>query len=53
MISSAPPADLLLVIGHFNGRVGCGDDTDSSWLGVRDMSGVGRLNENGEHLLSF
>ena len=53
VISSTPPDDLLLVMGDFNARVGCGDDTDPSWLGVRGMFGVGRLNENGEHLLSF
>ena len=53
VISSTPPDDLLLVMGNFNARVGCGGDTDPSWLGVRGMFGVGRLNENGEHLLGF
>ena len=53
MIISTPPDDLLLVMGDFNTRVGCGGDPDPSWLGVRGMFGVGRLNENGEHLLSF
>ena len=53
VISSTPPDDLLLVMGDFNARVGCGGDTDLSWLGVRGMFGVDRLNENGEHLLGF
>ena len=53
VISLAPPDDLLLVIGDCNARVGCGDETDSSWLGVRGRYGVGQMNENGEHLLSF
>ena len=30
VISLAPPDDLLLVMGDFNARVGCGDQTDSS-----------------------
>ena len=41
MISSAPADDLLLVMGEFNTRVGYGDDSDPSWLGVRGMFGVG------------
>ena len=53
VISSTPPDDLLLVMGDFNARVGCGDDMDPSWLGVKGKFGVGRLNENGEHLLTF
>jgi len=53
VINSAPPDDLLLVMGDFNARVGCGEDLDPSWLGVGGMFGVGKLNENGEHLLSF
>ena len=53
VINSAPLDDLLLVMGDFTARVGCGEDTDPLWLGVRDMFGVGKLNENGEHLLSF
>jgi len=53
VISSAPPDNLLLVMGDFNARVGCGEVVDPSWLGVRGMFGVGKLNENGEHLLSF
>ena len=50
VISSAPPDDLLLVMGDFNARVGCGEVVDPSWLGVRGMFGVGKLNDNGEHL---
>jgi len=53
VISSAPPDDLLPVMGDFNARVGCGEVMDPFWLGVRGMFGVGKLNENGEHLLSF
>ena len=53
MISSTPPDDLLLVMGDFNARVGCREDMDLSWLGVQGRFGVGKLNENGEHLLSF
>ena len=55
VISSTPQDDLLLVMGDFNARLGCEDDTDPSWLEVRDsyMFGVGQLNENGEHLLTF
>jgi len=53
VISSAPPDDLLLVMGDFNARVGCGEVMGSSCLKVRGMFGVGILNENGEHLLSF
>ena len=50
VISLAPADDLLLVMGDFNARVGCGDETDSSWLGVRGRYGVGQMNENGEYL---
>ena len=45
MVSSTPPDDLLLVMGDFNARVGCGDDMNPSWLGVRGRFGVGLLNE--------
>ena len=47
MISSTPPDDLLLVMGDINVRVGCGDDMDPTWLGVKGKFGVGHLNENG------
>ena len=40
-------------MGDFNARVGYGGDSDPSWLGVRSMFGVGRLNKNGGHLLGF
>ena len=53
MISSTLPDDLLLVMGDFIARVGCGDDTDPLWLRVKGMFGVGHLNEKGEHLLTF
>ena len=53
MINSTPPDDLLLVMGDFKPRVGCGDVTDPSWLGVKSIFGVGHLNENREHLLTF
>ena len=46
VISSTSPDDLLLVMGGFNARVGYGGDSDPSWLGVRGVFGVGRLNEN-------
>ena len=49
MIISTPPDDLLLVMGDFNARVGCGEDTDPPWLEVRGRFSVGKLNENGEH----
>jgi len=51
VISSAPPDDLLLVMG--DSLMQELDVEKSSWLGVRGMFGVGKLNENGEHLLSF
>ena len=35
VISSTSLDDLLLVVGDFNAIVGCGDDMDPSWLGVR------------------
>ena len=41
VISLTPSDDLLLGMGDFNARVGCGDDTDPSWLGVRGMFIVG------------
>ena len=41
--------DLLLVMGDFNARVGCGDP----WDGVRGCHGVGHINDNGEALLSW
>ena len=53
VISSAPTDDPLLMMGDFNERIGYGGDSDPSWLGVRGMFGVGRLHENGEHLLGF
>ena len=53
VISSTPSDDQLLVMGEFNARVGHGDDMDQSWLGVKGRFGVGRLNENGEHLLTL
>ena len=53
MISSTLPDDLLLVMGDFNARVGCGNDMDPSWFGIKGKFGAGCLNENGEHLLTF
>ena len=46
VISSTFPDDLLFMMGDFNARVGYGGDSDPSWLGVRGVFGVGRLNEN-------
>ena len=40
-------------MGDFNARVGCGDETDPSWLGMRGKFGVSQLNKNGEYLLGF
>ena len=49
-ISSTPPDDFLLVMGDFNARVGY---EGPSWFGVRGEFEVGKMNDIGEHLLSF
>ncbi len=41
-----------MIVGDFNARVGCGVK-DDSWSGVRGSHGVGRMNGNGEGLLSW
>ena len=40
-------------MGNLKAQVRCGDDIDPSWFGARGRLGVGRLNENGEHLPTF
>ena len=40
--------DLLLIVGDFNARVGCGERGDS-WAGVHGC----HVNDNGEALLSW
>ena len=44
--------DLLLILGDFNARVGSGERGDV-WEDVLGCHGVGRVNENGEALLSW
>ena len=44
--------DLLLIVGDFNAKVGCGERGDS-WAGVRGCHGLGRVNDSGEALLSW
>ena len=44
--------NLLLILGDFNARVGSGERGDA-WEDVLGCHGVGRVNENGEALLSW
>ena len=45
----------MMLLGDFNARVGSGErvGNNPSWNGVRGCHGVGKMNENGEALLTF
>lgn len=47
--------DVFLLVGDFNARMGCSErrDDGSMWNGVRGYHGTGKMNENGEALLTF
>ena len=49
--------DVLLLLGDFNARVGISERQTGTvtfnWNGVKGCHGVGKMNESGEHLLSF
>ena len=45
-------SDVLLVLGDFNARVGCGMQGDV-WSGVRRRHSLGNCNEAGEDFLEF
>ena len=55
MINSVCQDDVLLVVGDFNARVGFNqlDSNNVEWSGIRDIHGVGNVNEAGRELLSF
>lgn len=50
VVDSICAKDLLVVVGDFNARVGCGARGDLC-VGVCGLHGVGQMNENGEALL--
>ena len=46
VISSVPSSDVLLVMGDFNARVGCAENStsESLWDGVQGSFGVVKVN---------
>ena len=50
IIPSIPSKEQLVFLGDFKARVGADNDTWPSCLG---LFGVGRMNENGQHLLDL
>ena len=49
-MSSVPPSDLLVILGHFNARVG---SNHSSWNSVIGPHGIRECNENDVQLMDF
>ena len=52
MFNSIQEEDVVMLLGDFNARVGCGERAgdNPNWNGMRGCHGVGKMNENGEAL---
>ena len=52
VVDSIGVDDVLVILGDFNARVGCGSLGDE-WSDVRGRHGIGKINGSGEALLSW